>query len=197
MLACCIADQLCVTRRRWVCPLFLPRKLLFSRHLTALYHLYFIYFWFSSSFIHALHGMQPFLHALSSTHFLLHQYFISSSPLFSTCCCCFHSLSSFCHVFMQSSDIYSESDTLRPRLSLRPRFFVSCVTDAGNAMMFVIAEVSVLVQTYLDHGAVALATIMPVRGSRHCILHGRVLTKPRNFLTCRKTWLIEAEKWEE
>lgn len=118
MLACCIAKHLCITWRSQVCCLFLPRKLLFSRHLTALYHLYFIYFWFHSSFIHTLHGRQPFARALSSTHFLLHQYFISSSPLFSTCCCCFHPLSSFCHVFMQSSDIYSDSDPLRPPLSL-------------------------------------------------------------------------------
>lgn len=93
MLVCRIAKHLCITWRSRVCCLFLPRKLLFSRHLTALYHLYFIYFWFYSSFIHALHGMQPFPRALSSTHFLLHQYFISSSPLFSTCCGCFHSLS--------------------------------------------------------------------------------------------------------
>lgn len=30
---------------------------------------------------------RPIRCALSSTHFLPHQYFISSSPLFSTCCC--------------------------------------------------------------------------------------------------------------
>lgn len=118
MLVCRITKHLCIAWRSRVCSLFLPRKLLFSLHLTALYHLYFIYFWFYSSFIHALHGIQPFPRALSSTHFLLHQYFISSSPFFSTCCGGFHSLSSFCHVFMQSSDIYSDSDPLRPPRSL-------------------------------------------------------------------------------
>lgn len=89
MLVCRVTKRLCITWRSRVCCLFVPRELLFSRHLPALYHLYFIYFWFSSSFIHALHGRPPFPRALSSTHFLLHQYFISSSPLFSTCCGCF------------------------------------------------------------------------------------------------------------
>lgn len=80
------------------------------------------------------------------------------------------SLSSFCHVFMQSPDIYSDSGPLRPPLSLPLLFFVPCFfsTEAGGSMMFVTGKVWVLFQTYLDHATVALAAFMPVRGCRGC-----------------------------
>lgn len=194
MLVCRIAKHLCITWRSRICCLFLPRKLLFSRHLTALYHLYFIYFWFYSSFIHALHGRQPFPRALSSTHFLLHQYFISSSPLFSTCCCCFHPLSSFRHVFMQSSDIYSDSDPLRPPLSLPLLFFVPCFfTGAGDSMMFCYRW---CLGSFSDIFGCHACQRLPRLPWKPVFCPAEFWSKTRNFLTCRKT-LIEAEKWGE
>ncbi len=114
--------------KHWVCPPFSPEKALFQCFFTFLttfpsfiFHLYLIHLMFYS---HPSQRLEFILFAVLSTHFLLHQYFNSSFPLFFYLL--FTSFLFFLSCFCTVTNIYNHRDLLRISLKVSLPFFISC-----------------------------------------------------------------------